>query len=128
MPVLSGWLWWVYNYQTLATGVLAVVAAIVTALALRNQTNNQRKIAEEAARHRTKAAIAALIAEVKAMKHHLIKTKNGAIALAQPGWEQNPEYIRQFHAEIPDIFKYYYRDPLLSLFVPRQKFLMLQNS
>jgi hypothetical protein len=65
MPVLSGWLWWVYNYQTLATGVLAVVAAIVTALAVRNQTNNQRKIAEEAARHRTKAAIAALIAEVK---------------------------------------------------------------
>jgi hypothetical protein len=75
--------------------------------------DNQRKIAKEAARLRTKAGIAAVIAEVTAMKQHLIKAKNGAIAVAQDGWKQNPAYIRQFHAEIPEIFKYYYKDSVV---------------
>jgi hypothetical protein len=109
-PVLSGWLWWVYNYQTLAAGLFAVFAAFVGACALRNQTNNQRKIAEAAARRSAKAAIAALLAEVRAMQQHSVMAKNGAVALAKASWEQNPAYIHQFRADIPDIFKYYYRD------------------
>ena len=102
-----------YDYQTLVAGCLAVVAAIVGALALRNQTNSQRRTAEAATRRNTKAAIAALIAEVHAMKQHSVKARNGAIALGQAGWEQTPEYARQFHADIPEIFKYYYRDAVI---------------
>jgi hypothetical protein len=102
-----------YDYQTLVAGTLAVAAAIVGALALRNQTNSQRKIAEAAAHRHTKAAIAALVAEVHAMKQHLLRTKNAAIAHAQAGWEHNPEYIRIFYNDIPDIFKYYYRDAVV---------------
>jgi hypothetical protein len=103
-----------YDYQTLATGLFAVLAAVIGAGALVRQANTQRQIAEATARHHTRATIAALIAEVHAMKQHLLTAKNGAIALAQAGWEQNPEYIhRLFHADIPEIFKYYYRDAVV---------------
>lgn len=104
----------IHDNQTLAAGILAVLAAVVGAWALVRQANTQRELAEAAARRHTKAAIAALIAEVQAMKQHLQKLKNGAVALAQEGWEQHPEYIsRQFYTVVPDIFKYYYRDSVV---------------
>jgi hypothetical protein len=102
-----------YDYQTLATGLFAVLAAVIGAGALVRQANTQRQIAEATARHRTKATIAALIAEVRAMNQHLIKLQNGAIAVGAANWQQNPDSIRQFHIDIPDSYKYYYRDSVV---------------
>ena len=47
------------------------------------------------------------------MRQHLLRHKNGAIAVADEAWKQNPESIRQFQVDIPDIFKNYYRDAVV---------------
>jgi hypothetical protein len=120
-PMLSHLL---YDYQTLVAGCLAVVAALVGALALQNQTNNQRRIAEAATRRNTKAAIATLIAEVHAMKQHSVKAKTELLPLLKPVGKRHPNMCVNFmlisRRSLNIIIVM-----LSSLFVLRQKFAVL---